>query len=261
MFGLEENFTSEAVFVDKREPYEKIYVEANGGIDIEGEWQFAGSYSVHVYPKMIGNFYAYEGRIYKGYKRKGRWRVYLSVCGGESNRIRLSVLSKTAPSIRQARKIIVQAISDFESTSRFKDEMAPQIYDEDNRTSIIKEINGELFWIASTWDGAYSAIQGKMSYSNIQCPLGYGSFYYRKRKWNYEYPRKEDGTKDYDAEPDKVYLEPTYGHLSVTSWSSSGGGAKANEIKEKINQAIFNLNDPQTLKREHIRYFSLKGRI
>lgn len=259
MFGLEEDFLVKAkAYEDTRELYEKIYVQANGGISIDGEWEFSGSYSVHVSPHDVGNYYHYEGGISKGYKRKGRWRVNLSVCGGESNYIRVNILSKTAPSIKQARKLILQTILDFEKTNRFVEELAPEIYHEDRRKQIVKEVNGELFWVASTWDEPYAVIQGRTTYHTIQCPLGNGQFYYRRRKWEREYPLKEDGRKNYDAEPIRVYLSPSYGNISVTSWSSSGGGTKAEEMKSKINEAIFDLNDKQGLKRQFIRYLSLK---
>jgi hypothetical protein len=259
MFGLEEDFLDGVkAYEDTREPFEKIYVQANGGCGIDGEWEFSGSYSVDVSPHDVGNCYRYEGGLHRGYRGKGRWRVNLIVCGGASNRVRVNILSKTSPSIKQARKMILRAILDFENTNRFAEELAPEIYHVDQRKPIVKEIDGELFWVASTWDEPYTAIQGRMTYSSIQCPLGYGQFYYRQRKWEFEYSRKEDGSKDYDAEPETVYHKPSYGSISVTSWSSGGGGRKGEEMKEKINQAIFDIKDEQILKRQHIRYLSLK---
>jgi len=260
MFGLDESSSGLKEWEDKRELHEKIYVEANGGCDINGEWEFSGSYSVRVSPDVLGNFCSYSGRISRGFKRKGRWRVSLNVVGGGHglNRIQVSILNKTAPSIKQARKLIVQTILDYEQTSHFKEEIAPKIYAEDFRTPIVKEVNGELLWIATTFDDPWNTLKGKSGFYSDEKPLGSGEFYYRKRKWDFEYARKEDGTKDYDAEPEKIYLQPFYGGVSVSYHGMSGGGERDEELKKKINEAIFDLNDSQVLKKQFIRYLDLK---
>lgn len=257
MFGLEEDWLTES-YVDTREPFEKIRVEANGGIDVSGEWQFSGSYQVSVYPKDIGNCYAYAGSISKGWKKHSRWRVHLSVCGGMHNRVRVTILSKTVPSIKQARKMIVQTIMEYEKNSHFREEVAPQIYDEDLRTPILKEIEGELYWIASTWESPYSVIQGKTYFSHFEKPFGNGQFYYRKRQWSLEYPMGKDGRKNYDAEPERVYEAPQYGNVEASCYSISGSSSKAQEKKHEINKAIFDVTDQQMEKIQKGRYLSLK---
>lgn len=253
MFGLEESFRCQ---VDSREPYEKIYLEANGGIDLEGEWIFSGSYSIKVKPKDVDNFFHYEGRIYKGYKPKSRWRIDLRVCGGEYNRITLLILQKTATSIKKAQMMILEAIQQFECSDRYVKELAPRIYAEDNRCPIVKEIEGQLFWIATTWDGAYSAIDSKRQ-NGENYALGAGKFFYRKRKWEFEYPLDKDGKRNYDSEPEKVYLPPVYGGIDIKYYSTSSSSKEASLRKGEIDHAIFNLSDEQLCKIQQLRYFDI----
>ena len=257
MYAELDDFAVEQRYEDTSEPFEKIGIEANGGWDINGEWEFSGSYSVRVEPNDVGNYYAYSGRIQK-FKRKGRWNVQLSVIGGGHSirRIEASILNKSAPSIKKARKLILQTILEYEMTSHFKEQIAPQIYDEDYRTPILKEVNGELFWIASTYADPWYAIQGKLGYS-FEKPLGHGEFCYRQRKWERAYPRREDGTKDYDGELERIYSEPFYGRINVSGFGMGSGSEQSEQGKFKINQAIFDVNDRQTMFKQMIRYQDL----
>ncbi|MFF2531277.1 hypothetical protein ACFVS2_20455 [Brevibacillus sp. NPDC058079] len=83
-------------------PYQNISLNPNGGVDVEGEWKFSGSYSISVPSDTINNAYSYTGSVYKPYTKKGqsRWKVSLDVYGGESGRITLKVLTKSASSLK-----------------------------------------------------------------------------------------------------------------------------------------------------------------
>ncbi|MFF2531276.1 hypothetical protein ACFVS2_20450 [Brevibacillus sp. NPDC058079] len=140
--------------------------------------------------------------------------------------------------------MIAEEIIQFEKTDRFKKEVWPRILHADHHVPILKEIDGELFWIATTWNGAWSAIQGKCGWYSIEKPFGSGQFYYRKTEWGFEYPRLDDGRTDWHNGK-KVYREPNYGNIEVSLWSISGGEGKSDEIKDKIDRAIWDVNDKE----------------
>lgn len=250
----------ESQWVDKREPFEKICVSANGGIDIDGEWEFSGTYSISVPRDTIGNIYTYQGRIYRGTKRYSRWRVRLEVCGGEYGRITLKLLQKTASSIREARKMVVKVIQEFEATNRYKEEMWNRIICPDNREPIIKEINGELVWVATTWNGIWSELKGRTNFGSFQNPFGCGDFYTRRPRFKTEYERKENGDIDWDRSR-KVYEEPSYTHISVSLFGMSGGGSRAKELQEKIDQAIFDVTNESVVEEKKSFYRKFKKRM
>lgn len=220
---------------EEKELYKKIWLDTDGSVDVNGEWNFAGSYSVRIAPNTIGNVFSYRGSISK--QNRSRWRVLLYVCGGEYGRITLDILCKSAPSLKKCRKMIAEAIVQFEQTDRFKKEVWPRILHPDHQVPILKEEeNGRLVWVATTWCGAWTVVQRKMTYYAFERPLGYGKFYYRKPQWDYEYPRLENGSIDWNNGK-KVYKEPEYGCIEV-SYCSITGGSVSEEMKVKIDEAI-----------------------
>jgi hypothetical protein len=227
---------------EKKELFNNIYLEANGGTDMEGEWQFSGSYSISVPANKIGNSFRYSGSVSKPWtkKRKARWKVKLDACGGESDSMRLQVLYKSASSLVQARKMIAESILKFEKSERYKKELLPKILHPDRRIPILKEIKGELVWVATTWVGAWSAIQGIARWASFEHPLGSGQFYYRQPQWEHVYPLLEDGKKDWDN-GEKAYKEPRYGSIEVSGYGMSGGGTKGKENKDRIDKAIYDV--------------------
>jgi hypothetical protein len=237
--------------VKEVEPHELIWFEPDGGIDINGEWESTGSYSITVPPNRIGNSYRYEGSLERGYynpktKRQSKtgWHVTLKVVGGEFNRLAIEVLNKRANSKKQARKMIVEAIREFEQTDRFKTYLWPEILHPDRRQPIIKEINGQFYWIATTWKGTWTALQKTISCGwRGERPFGSGTYYTREVQWRYDFPFKgEDGSTDYDRSV-KVYEEPLYRKFEMDVWGLSDGGKLDEETKAKIDEAIFDLHN------------------
>lgn len=226
------------MIAEEKELHSKIWLEADGSVDVNGEWNFAGSYSVHIASNTIGNAFSYRGSISKLWtkKRKSRWQVQLYVCGGEYGRITLEILCKSASSLKKCREMMAETIVQFEQTDRFKKELWSRILHPDYQVPILKEENGQLVWIATTWCGAWTAVQGKTNWHGFERPLGYGKFYYRKPQWEYEYPRLENNLIDWDNGK-KVYKEPEYGCIEVSHWSISGKSVDE-EMKIKIDEAI-----------------------
>jgi hypothetical protein len=247
-----------------REPHELVIFEARGGTSIDGEWEFSGNYDILVPRNKIGNSYPYEGSLYPHYSRgkkrsKSGWIVTLKCVGGEYHRLSVEVLNKRAASKIQARKMIVEAIREFEQSDRYKNELWPKIIDPDKRESIIKEVNGELIWVATTWVGTWTALQGKSSWQGYdERPFGSGQFYTRKVEYEYHYPKKEDGWSDYTRGV-KVYKEPSYRKYELSGYGMGSGGGLDQEIKAKIDEAIFDLDNMVQLYIMYQKYRSLKG--
>ncbi|MBP1309204.1 hypothetical protein JOD82_002224 [Paenibacillus sp. 1182] len=226
---------------ETKEPYQQIRLDADGGIDIDGEWQFSGTYSVLVPVNTIGNSYPYKGSVYKPSSSKGksRWKVRLEACGGEYGCLSLQILHESATSLKDGRKMIANSIIAFEATNRYKEELWPKILDSDRLVLIFKEVNGAVRWVATTWVGAWAAIQGKTTWYSFELPCGSGQFYYREMKWRNQYKHNTDGTKDWSS--CKRVKEPRYGSIKVSGGCCTGNIVDDHEVIKKINQAIRDL--------------------
>ncbi|MDN4106404.1 hypothetical protein [Paenibacillus polymyxa] len=232
---------------DTREPYQKIRLDADDRIDFE----FSVTYSVLVSVNTIGNSFRYKGVVCKPYSRKGkcRWRVRLVACGGEYDSydsLTLQVLNQTAMSLKHARKLIANSIVEFEATPRYKVEIWSKILDSDRRVPILKKVDGEFIWVATTWEEASAAIQGKRTWKPIgslyELPFGSGEFYYREMKWEQQYRLYKDGTRDWSSR--RKIKETYYVSIKVSERDYPElRSIKDKEMIEKINEAVGDINE------------------
>ncbi|SFJ63382.1 hypothetical protein SAMN02799624_05277 [Paenibacillus sp. UNC496MF] len=242
------------------EQHELVHLEATGGSPYpDGEWEWSGSYNIRVNVGDIGNCYPYEGGLsgspkYYFDKRKGRrvkrykFDLCLKVVGGD--RLSLDVGRAKNLSKLDCKRLIVHMIHEFEKTDRYKEELWPKILDPDNREPIIKDIDGKLVWIATTWKGLWSAVQQKHAYKSTGLGRSYvlpsGQYFTRQVNVKMEYPhKKEDGSTDYYRGV-KIYKDPWYKQVDHSCGTSSGGGLDMNKrgtYEALIDAAIWNTDD------------------
>ncbi|QHW35737.1 hypothetical protein GZH47_33125 (plasmid) [Paenibacillus rhizovicinus] len=244
---------------EEKEPYTLVRLNARGGSPYpDGEWEFSGSYDIEIRTGDFGNVFCYTGYVqgdYNKIKRVDGRRIR-----GPKFEVRLvpksdihygvtgeAILHRKGISIKKAKKLIVEAVRAYEATDRFKQEIWPQVLNPDARKPILKEIDGQLIWVATTWGSPWSAVQTKNEYNRYGGnALGYGHFFYRELQPKLTYPKTEDGYSDFSGQPTKNYEDPQYSHIEERGGSTYGGWDKRHdpeEMKKRIDEAIYDLND------------------
>ena len=178
-----------------------INLTANGGTDMNGEWQFSGSYDFVAWNK----YKMFQGHISKF---KNKWIA--SIGCGYSNR-NITKIKET--SLKKLQKSIENYILSDDKYSRYYD-----LYTTENiKKLIFKEISGVMTWIATEFNFSRAYVDST--------EYGYGLFYTASKKhW----------VKD---RLDRF----SFGYFKNRSGCHISGGLEDSEKIKQIHNAIYNM--------------------
>lgn len=167
-----------------------------GGIDIEGEWQWSGSY----YQELSRGIHDVQHHYYISFSRNGYigrtkgWYVSIYVCLSACNSKDYRILYEKTKTLKTAKELAVERINEFENSNEFQEKIIEEYLPKHSKP-VFADKNGEPVFIGTTYNSDFQDMQvvweGREDrwlyyHDNIPNYKDYNRFYSVRKSWNKE---------------------------------------------------------------------------